>query len=139
MWLQHGTTRARAESIVQSGPDLSFVEPGGTGVAENFSFTAAGAQSELGDSVAYALGKAAAFPNERGPAVVVVDVPDEVVRTAALEHLSLFEGLIEYDETAELGELVALCGGVVQFDTGAALNDLLERWGALVKEIRGVP
>jgi hypothetical protein len=69
---------------------------------------------------------------------VVVDVPEEVVRAAALEHLSLFEGLIEYDATAELGKLVALCGGVIQFDPGAALTRLIAMWGSLVKEIRGV-
>lgn len=139
MWLLHGTTLARAERIVQHGPDVGFVEPGGTGVAENFLFTAEGTPSDLGDSVTYARAKAAAFPNERGPAVVAVDVPDEVVRMAAVEHLSLFEGLIEYDETAELSDLVALCGGVVQFDPGPALERLLGLWGALAKEIRGVP
>lgn len=138
MWLLHGTTFARAESIVQHGPDVGFVEPGGTGVAENFSFTVEGTPSDLGDSVAYARAKAA-FPSERGPAVVVVDVPDEVVRRAAIEHLSLFGGLIEYDEMAEVGELVALCGGVVPFDPGPALDRLLATWGALAKEIRGVP
>jgi hypothetical protein len=47
--------------------------------------------------------------------------------------------LIEYDEGANVRELVALCGGVVQFDPGLALDRLLARWGSLVKEIRGVP
>jgi hypothetical protein len=47
--------------------------------------------------------------------------------------------LIEYDEGANVRELVALCGGVVQFDPGPALDSLLARWGSLVKEIRGVP
>jgi len=139
MWLLHGTTLARAESIVQHGPDVGFVEPGGTGVAENFSFTSEGTPSDLGDSVTYARGKAASFPGERGPAAVAVDVPDDVVRMAAVEHLSLFGGLIEYDETAEVGELVALCSGVVQFDPGPPLDQLLAMWGALAKEIRGVP
>jgi hypothetical protein len=139
MWLLHGTTRARAERIVQHGPDVHFVEPTGIGIAENFSFTAEGTPSAVGDSLTYARGKAVAFPNEHGPAVVAVDVPEEVVRMAAVEHLSLFEGLIEYDEGADMGELVALCGGVIQFDPGSALDSLLARWAALVKEIRGVP
>ncbi len=95
MWLLHGTTRTRAESIVQRGPDATFVEPGGSGIAENFSFTAEGTPSAVGDSRAYARGKATAFPNELGPAIVAVDVPDEVVRRAALEHLSLYAGIIE--------------------------------------------
>ncbi len=139
MWLLQGTTRARAESVVQHGPDVTFVERGGRGIAENFSFTAEGKLSAVGDSVAYARGKATAFPNELGPAVVAVDVSEDVVVMAALEHLSRFAGLIEYDEGAEVGELVALCGGVIQFDPGPALDSLLARWGGLVKEIRGVP
>ena len=56
-----------------------------------------------------------------------------------MEHLALFEGLIEYDEGASVDVLVALCGGVIQFDPGAALDSLLAGWGALAKEIRGVP
>jgi hypothetical protein len=139
MWLLHGTTRTRAESVLQHGPNVAFVEPGGTGIAENFSFTAAGTPSAVGDSLAYARGKANAFPNELGPAVVAVDVPDEVVRLAAVEHLSLYGGLIQYDEGADVGNLVALCGGVIQFDPGPALDSLLARWESLVKEIRGVP
>jgi hypothetical protein len=139
MWLLHGTTLARAESIVQHGPDIDFVEPGAAGIAENFSFTAEGTPSAVGDSLTYARGKAIACPNELGPAVVAVDVPEEVVRMAAVEHLSLFVGLIEYDEGADLGELVALCGGVIQFDPGPALDSLLARWEALAREIRGVP
>jgi hypothetical protein len=139
MWLLHGTTRARAESIVQHGPDVTFVEPGGRGIAENFSFTAEGTPSAVGDPVAYAGGKATAFPNELGAAVVAVDVPDDVVRMAAVEHLSLYAGLIEYDEGADVGKLVALCSGVVQFDPGPALDSLLARWRSFVKEIRGVP
>jgi len=139
MWLLHGTTLARAQSIVQRGPDIHFVEPGGVGIAENFSFTAEGTPAAVGDSLSYARGKATAFPNELGPAVVAVDVPEEVVRMAAVEHLSLFGDLIEYDEGAEVSELVALCGGVIQFDPGPALDSLITNWGALVKEIRGVP
>jgi hypothetical protein len=139
MWLLHGTTRARAESIEGHGPDVRFVEPGSTRIAENFSFTVEGALSAVGDSLAYARGKAAAFPNERGAAVVAVDAPEDVVRMAAVEHLSLFGGLIEYDEGADLAELVALCGGVIQFDPGPALDSLLAMWRTLTKEIRGVP
>lgn len=139
MCLLHGTTRARAESIVQYGPNLRFVEPGSTGIAESFSFTVEGAASDLGASVAYAVGKANGFPTEGGAAVLVVDVPDDVVRAAALEHLSLFDGIVEYDASAELGALVALCGGVIQFDPGPVFNRLTGMCNALAKEIRGVP
>jgi hypothetical protein len=66
-------------------------------------------------------------------------VPNDVVRMAAVEHLPLYSGFIEYDEGADVGELVALCGGVLQFAPGPALDSLLARWVSLVKEIRGVP
>lgn len=138
MWLLHGTTRLRAESIDRTGPDVNFVEPGGVGIAENFSFTVESMPSRVGESANYARGKAAAFPNEGSPAIIAVDVPDEVVRLAAIEHLSLFAGLIEYNEAADIGELVRLCGGVIQFDPGPALDNLLAMWGSLAKEIRGV-
>ncbi len=138
MWLMHGTTRARAERIVQHGPDVCFVEPAGMGVAENFSFTAEGAPSAVGDSAAYARGKAAAFPDELGAAIVVVEVPAELVRMAVVEHLALFGGLIEYNDEADANELVAYSGGVVQFDKGPSLDRLLAMWGSLAKEIRGV-
>ena len=98
IWLLHGTDPLRAESVVRHSPDVTFVEPGGQGTAENFSFTAEGKPCAVGDSLAYARGKATAFPNELGPAVVAVDVPDDVVRMAAIEHLSLHAGFIEYDE-----------------------------------------
>jgi hypothetical protein len=139
MWLLHGTTLACAESIVQHGPDIDFVEPDGVGIAENVSFNVEGTLPAVGDSFAYARGKAIAFTDERGPAVVAVDVPEDVVRMAALEYLSLFGGLIAYDEGMDLSEFVALCGGVIQFDPGPALDSLMARWAALVKEIRGVP
>jgi hypothetical protein len=139
MWLLHGTTRARAESIIQHGPDLQFVEPGGGTTTENFSFTAEGTPSAVGESVTYARGKATAFPNEHGAAVVAVDVPEELVRRAAVEHLSLFAGLVEYDEGADVVDLVVLCGGVIQFDPGPALDSLLAGWGGFAKEIRGAP
>lgn len=139
MWLLHGTTRARAERILQQGPDVNFVEPGDTRGAENFTFTVEGTRSDLGASVVYALGKAAEFTNERGPAVVLVDVPDDIVRHATLEHLALFEGIISYNIADGLNDLVALCGGVVQFDPGPILDNLLAMWATLAKEIRGVP
>ena len=139
MWLLHGTTQTRAMSILSQGPNVSFIEPGGFGTARNFSFTAEGTPSAVGESVAYARGKANAFPKELGPAIVAVNVPDEIVRLAVLEHLSLFGGLIEYDEGEDLNHLVALCGGVIQFDPGPALDSLLALWDSLEKVIRGVP
>lgn len=139
MWLLHGTTRDRAERILQYGPDVHFVEPEGMTTAGNISFTIEGMESVVGESVTYARGKAVAFPNERGPSVIAIDVPDEIVRMAAVEHLSLFGGLIVYNEGADLRDLAALCGGVIQFDSGPALDHLLSQWSTYVKVIRGVP
>jgi hypothetical protein len=53
--------------------------------------------------------------------------------------LSLYAGFVEYDDGADIGKPVVLCGGVAQFDPGPALDSLLARRGSLVKEIRGVP
>jgi hypothetical protein len=139
MWLLHGTTQARAERILQRGPDVRFVEPDGVRIAENFSFTVEGSPSAMGDSLTYARGKAVAFPTERGPVIVAVDVPEEIVRLAATEHLSLFAGLIVYNPNAVISELIDLCGGAIQFDPGPALENLLLVWAELAKEIRGVP
>ena len=98
MWLTHGKTSSRAERIVAHGTDGHFAEPGGIGVAENFCFAAEGVISAVGDSVTYPQSKAAGFPNERGPAILPVDVTEEVVRMAAVEDLSLFGDLIQYDQ-----------------------------------------
>lgn len=142
MWLLHGTTRNRADSILMTGPDIDFVEPGGGSVtAENFSFTLGDSATSLGEAATYARDKAKNNPSEGGPAVVAVDAPDDIVRAATVEHLEAYKvyGLvIEYDEGASVTELVALTGGYVQFDRGPALTQLLAVWGALTKEIRGV-
>lgn len=143
MWLLHGTTRDRADGILRVGPDIDFIEPGGGAVpAENVSFTLGDSATSLGEATTYAREKARNNPSEGGPAVVAVDVPDDIVRAAAVEHLEAYRtyGLsIEYDGNAAVAELVALTGGYVQFDRGPALTELLAAWGALTKEIRGVP
>ena len=138
MWLLHGTTYARAERIVQLGPDINYIEPGEALIAENFSFTVEGWPSAVGDSVAYALGKAIAFPDEQGPALVAVDVFETILRMAMVEHLSLYGDLFEYNKDADVSILIALCAGMIQFDPGPALDHLLAEWGTFAMEIRGV-
>jgi hypothetical protein len=68
----------------------------------------------------YAQGKATQFPNEGGPVILVVDVPDEIVVRTVNEWFPLEQGL-------------------VQFDAGAGMEELLAAWPTLTKELRSVP
>ena len=119
MILLHGTTRARAETIVRDGPDPNFAEPGGRVLARGFSMTVEAGPFHFGAPEDYARGKAREFPDERGPVILSVDVPDDILRRAVNEWFPLSQGLI-------------------QFDFGAGLEDLMAAWPALAKEIRGV-
>lgn len=69
----------------------------------------------------YARGKAKEFPDEGGPVILVIDVPEEIVQKAATEWFPLSQGL-------------------VQFDLGAGLEELADAWPVLVKsaQIRSV-
>lgn len=67
----------------------------------------------------YARGKASEFPEEGRPAIVSVDIPDDIVQTAINEWFPISQGL-------------------VQFDLGAGLDQLLRAWPSLTKEIRSV-
>ncbi len=135
----HGTTRSRAESILRLGPDLRFREPGGIVLAENFSFAVGAHVSGLGQSEHYAAGKASAFPSEGGPAVVWVDIPDEIIIAAAREYLGAYGLLHAVPPDATALQLAEAAGWVIQFDSGPAFDALLEAWGGLTKEIRGLP
>lgn len=115
--LLHGTTRQRAERIMTLGPDPHFIEPGGGPRAEGFSTCLKSGPFPLGTPEEYARHKAASFPNERGPAIVVVDVPDEIV-TLAVDKVYF-----------------PLSQGVVQFDEGAGLEELRAAWPTLFKYI----
>jgi hypothetical protein len=105
--LLHGTTRTRSERIKAYGPDPDFVEPGGTARAEGFSTYLERGPFHFGTPEAYACGKAADFPNEHGAAILVVDVPDEVVALAVNKWFPLSQGLVQFDEGAGLAELIA--------------------------------
>jgi hypothetical protein len=106
--LLHGTTRHRSERIQEHGPDPNFVEPGGKTRAESFSTYVEVGPFPFGTPEAYACGKAADFPNEGGAAILVVDVPDEVVALAVNERFPLSQGLVQFDEGAGLAELIAV-------------------------------
>jgi hypothetical protein len=109
--LRHGTTRKRADSIIDSGPDPSFMEPGGTDPARGFSTYPAGAPVSVGTAEQYAAGKARIFPSEGGPAIVEIEVPENI---------------------AVLG---IDAGGEIRFEPGFGLEELLEAWAQLTKRI----
>jgi hypothetical protein len=119
MILLHGTTRRRAEQILQNGPNPSYQEPGGQPNEDGFSMNVEGGPFHFGKPEDYARGKAKEFPNEGGPVILVVDVPDEIVHRAANDWFPLSQGL-------------------VQFDPGAGLEELAAAWPGLAKEIRSV-
>jgi hypothetical protein len=118
--LLHGTTRWRGERIVARGPDPDFIEPGGGGQrAESFSTYLASGPFPLGTPEEYARRKAALFPNEGGPAIVAVEVPDDLL--ALTDHV-----------------LFPRSQGVIQFDEGAGLEELCAAWSTLPRQIRAV-
>jgi hypothetical protein len=117
MILWHGTTRVRAERILQHGPSAQFQEPGGQAWDDGFSMNVAAGPFFFGKPEDYARGKAMQFPDEGGPVILVVDVPDDIVQRAANDWLPLSQGL-------------------VQFDPGAGLEELIAAWPVLYKEIR---
>jgi hypothetical protein len=119
MILLHGTTRVRAEQILRHGPNPHFQEPGGQAEDNGFSMTVEAGPFSFGRPEDYARGKASAFPDEGGPVILAVDVPDDSVQKAVNDWFPLHQGL-------------------VQFDLGAGLEDLLAAWPGLAKEIRSV-
>lgn len=119
MILVHGTTRQRAEQIVQYGPDPRFREPGGLRWSDGFSMSLEGGPFLFGTPEEYARGKAAEFPDEGGPVILVVDVPESIVQQASGEWFPLEQGL-------------------VQFDPGAGLEELAAVWASLPKQIRSL-
>ncbi|MBY0230739.1 MAG: hypothetical protein K2W96_15740 [Gemmataceae bacterium] len=137
MWLLHGTTLHRAERIIQAGPDLRFVEPGGAGQpAENITFVVEGHPACLGSAARYAADKSGNFPNEGGPAIVAVDLPDELAMSAARELAEGFFGPL--DEADLLDAVIGTWGGIM-FEQGPAFAALLSAWPGLPKELRRMP
>src|SRR5438093_675628 len=116
MKLLHGTTRARAERILQFGPDPGYREPGGNSSDEGFSLAVATGPFHFGTPVDYARGKARKFPTEGGPAILEVDVPDTIIALATDELLPASQGLI-------------------QFDRGAGMEELMVAWPTLEKRL----
>ena len=112
--LIHGTTRKRAEKILREGPDPDFREPrphsdepAGPRV-EGFSTYLEQGPFTLGPPEEYARHKFSDFPDEGGPVILKVDVPDEIIALAVDEnYFPLSHGLVQFDEGAGLEELRA--------------------------------
>jgi hypothetical protein len=119
--LFHGTTLTRVRQILEPGPDPDFIEPGGYTPAENFSACLAFGPFECTDTPEeYAWGKARAAADEGrdegGAAILLVDVPDDIVGLAVDEWFPLTQGF-------------------VQFDRGPSPSALLAAWPQLDKRI----
>lgn len=113
--LWHGTTRHRAESIRENGPDPTFREPGGQPDPEDIGgFSAAPPEVVCltGTPADVARAKDKLFPNEGGPAILEVEVPEDVYQLAI--HAE---------------------GGEVRFQPGDGLEELLELWPDLPKRV----
>jgi hypothetical protein len=119
--LFHGTTLWRAQQILSGGPNPDFVERGGNTPAEDFSACLPFGPFECTDTPEqYAWGKSRAAigegRDEGGPAILIVDVPDDIIALAVDEWFPLTQGF-------------------VQFDRGPSLTALLAAWPKLEKRI----
>ena len=117
MILLHGTTRMRAERILQQGPQTRFHEPSGQTWDEGFSLCLGAGPFLFGTPEEYARGKAKQFPDEGGPVILVIDVPPDIIARATNEWFPLSQGL-------------------VQFDPGAGLEELVSAWPTLDKRVQ---
>jgi hypothetical protein len=112
--LVHGTTRKRAEKILKEGPNPYFREPlphsgepAGSRV-ESFSTYLESGPFTLSPPEEYARRKFSDFPDEGGPVILKVDVPDEIIALAVDDgYLPLSQGIVQFDEGAGLEELRA--------------------------------
>ena len=66
----------------------------------------------FGNPDEYAHGKAREFPDEGGPVIVVLQVPDVVVQKAVTDWFPLSQGLVQFDPGSGLEELVAAWSGI---------------------------
>jgi hypothetical protein len=94
MILLHGTTRRRAEQALARGPNPRYQEPGGQAGDDGFSMVLEAGPFHFGTPEEYAQGKAAEFPDEGGPVILIVDVPEDIVARAVNEWFPLSQGLI---------------------------------------------
>jgi hypothetical protein len=87
------------------------MEPGGLDAAGGFSTSPQVGPFPYGSPERYAAGKANLFPNEGGPAVVEIEVPDDI---------------------AALG---INAGGEIRFEPGFGLEELMQAWPTITKRV----
>lgn len=109
--LWHGTTRRRADAILRDGPNPNFLEPSGFEKAGGFSTAPPHGPYPYGDPRVAASKKAALFPDEGGPAILEIEIPEEIIALAL-------------DEVAE-----------IRFQPGLGLEELCQAWPVLRKRI----
>jgi hypothetical protein len=85
--LFHGTTFWRARQVLERGPDPDFIEPDGNTPTEEFSACLPFGPFECTEAPEeYAWGKSRAAAregrDEGGPAILIVDVPDDIIALA---------------------------------------------------------
>jgi hypothetical protein len=118
-FLLHGTTRERAERILAFGPDPNFKEPHDDQRAEAFWTCLPSGPFPYGRPDDYARRKSALFPDEGGPVILIVDVPDDLI--------------VLTDQA-----LHPLRWGTVAFEEGHGLEELVAAWPTIPKQIQAV-
>jgi hypothetical protein len=120
--IRHGTTLQRARQLLNIPPDPNYIEPGGNKHtrADGFSTVIAGqTTTSLGSAEQYARTKSANFPNEGGPVILEVEVPEWIV------------DILRNDPIA--GMIVA--SGEARFEPDLGLTELQQAWPTLTKRI----
>ncbi len=120
--LHHGTTLRRARLIEANGPDPAYREPG-TGslpAAEGFSTVVGdGRACSTGTPELVARKKGALFPDEGGPAILEVSVPNRIM------------DILYADPVARM----LARGGEIRFEAESGLHELRAEWQNLQKRV----
>lgn len=120
--VHHGTTLQRARAIEANGPDPNYREPGTGSLppAEGFSTVIGDGRScATGTPELAARNKHSLFPNEGGPAILEVSVPEWIMAMLYADPISA--GLAR--------------GGEIRFEPGCGLTELRAEWNNLLKKV----
>ena len=124
MLLHHGTTRKRAEAILSGGPNPRYVEKGGQHPAEGFSTAPAQGPYGFGQPNVCAKTKDKLFPDEGGPVILEVDLPDPLANDIVGDTRNPFES----GKASNFGD-------EINFDVGYGIERLVAVWRQLNKRI----
>ena len=108
--LFHGTTFYRAKLIVQKGPDLAYRQGGSQsyGSGDFSACLAHGPFKSVGCPEWYAWAKADTYKTEEGPALLIMDIPDELIALTTESGWSDPKyGFVQFDQDAGIGQLRA--------------------------------